>query len=624
MLKTFDKPTLAALFALIVLPWVIFWPGVSGPFLLDDILNLHTMGNFGGITNIDSLRAFVFNGVATELGRPLAMLTFVLDGQNWPTDPEPFKRTNILIHMLNGLLLFVIARRLFVGLGIGGGRAAMAAGLAAAIWLLHPTQVATVLYVVQRMTELSALFMLLGIWGYLLFRQKEQLIGMTVVVAVATALAVLCKENGALLPLLILVLEFTLLGYQPRDTRWWRWAWLVLIVPTLVLVAYMMLKVSDPAQAYALRDFTLYQRLLTEPRILLDYLHHLFFPVEVPELLHDDYPVSTSLFDSLKTPMAIGLLASLLALALWQRRCRPLVSFAVLWFLAGHVLESTVLPLELYFEHRNYLPYIGPVIAIAFYLVRLPWGGVVGAVLVVVLAATSWHYSEIWGDQGRLLESWYQQSPGSKRTLNEYAFYQLDQGNTELAYQLFQESKAKFPNHLGTQMFSVAVGCVSGKLTQAEYGELLQNAERLKLDVEAYLGYSRLYSFIADGSCQLLNAQAVKMLGRALLVNKTIADDPAALKEAEESVYLVMSDLFLKQGNLPMAIKALDEVYAAKPQTGIPLRQAYFAIQARQWELAEHYLALAEQSDQVRNPLTASRQPDIQALRDMVRQGRGE
>jgi hypothetical protein len=52
---------------------------------------------------------------------------------------------------------------------------------------------------------------------------------------------------------------------------------------------------------------------------------------------------------------------------LWRKRF-PIVAFAVLWFLVGHSLESTVFPLEIIHEHRNYLPALGPLLALTYLL----------------------------------------------------------------------------------------------------------------------------------------------------------------------------------------------------------------------------------------------------------------
>jgi len=628
----FDKFTIAAAFILLMVPWLVFWPGVSGPFLFDDFLNLRTMGSFDGITNLDSLRAFVFSGISSELGRPLAMLSFVADARDWPADPHPFKQTNILIHTINGLLLFAVTSRLFRLLGLAHGSSRVGAFLAAMIWVLHPMQIATVLYVVQRMTELSALFILFGTWGYLVFRQRmvyrpqSSLVFMTLIVSSCTGLAILSKENGALLPLLLLVIEFTVLQSWARTKQWWLWGGVMLIGPSLALLAYMLFKVSDPALAFSQRDFSLYERLLTQPRVLLDYLQQFLLPLSVPELLHDDIPISSSLFDSFKTPLAILLVLVLTAAALIWRRSQPILSFAIMWFFAAHLLESTVLPLEIYFDHRNYLPYAGLAIALAYYLLKLNRGVVaVGSgVMVLVMSVTTWQYSNVWGNQEQLLETWYEQSPNSIRTRNEYANYQLGMEKINVAYELLFATHEKFPHHLGTHILMVGVGCITEKLTPSQYSKLLNNTKAQLIDTETYLGYSNLYGYVLEGSCKMLNPQAINIIGNALLNNKTIGNNQVKRNEVRNSVFLILSDLYLKQGNIASAIKALDEVYAAKPQTGIPLRQAYFAINTRQWGQAEHYLALAEQSNSQRNPLMASRQPDIQALQSMLRKKQRE
>ena len=88
-----------------------YWPGLYGPFLFDDFGSLSELGDLGGVRDWVTFKAFVFGGNAGPTGRPLALLTFLIDGNNWPTDPWPFKRTNLAIHLLNGAIIGFLSHR---------------------------------------------------------------------------------------------------------------------------------------------------------------------------------------------------------------------------------------------------------------------------------------------------------------------------------------------------------------------------------------------------------------------------------------------------------------------------------------------------------------------------------
>ena len=75
----------AALTALLTLAWLIYYPGLDGSFLFDDFPNLKALGIMGPIHDWPSFARYVVSGGTTEpLGRPLSMLSFLIDAQNWP------------------------------------------------------------------------------------------------------------------------------------------------------------------------------------------------------------------------------------------------------------------------------------------------------------------------------------------------------------------------------------------------------------------------------------------------------------------------------------------------------------------------------------------------------------
>ena len=137
---------------LLLLTFIVYWPGLSGPFLFDDFANLNALGAYGGVRDLETLRLYVLGGQSGPTGRPISLLSFLLDGQNWPTDPRPFKVTNLLLHLLNGIALFAITRQLLLLMGsLSPNRVTFVASLASGAWLLHPYLVSTVMYPVQRM-----------------------------------------------------------------------------------------------------------------------------------------------------------------------------------------------------------------------------------------------------------------------------------------------------------------------------------------------------------------------------------------------------------------------------------------------------------------------------------------
>jgi protein O-mannosyl-transferase len=423
-----------ALLALLATGWLAYSPGLSGGFLFDDLINLNALGIRGPIDNWPAFLRYISSGTADPIGRPLTLLSFLLDARDWPADPAPFLRTNLLLHLLNGALLFALLRRLGRHLDVAGARTEAAALLGAGLWLLHPLFVSTTLYIVQREAMLPAAFVLLGLLSYVYGRSLHLTrpwaggIWMLAGIGFGTLLAVLSKANGALLPLMALVLEATVLragdgdraAVIARRLRWWRTG--LLVVPSLLLAGYLLASMPGLHADLPHRPWTMAERLLTQPRILLDYLQLLLVPRAVSTGLYNDaYPASTGLLQPPTTLFALLAVAVLLAAGWLLRHRAPALSAALLFFFAGHLMESSVVALELYYEHRNYLPAMLLFWPLARALVRWKaprWTRVTLTLgLLAMLTAITSQRATLWGQPERMAQIWAARNPDSPRAV---------------------------------------------------------------------------------------------------------------------------------------------------------------------------------------------------------------
>ncbi len=198
------------LFAAFAVTLAVYWPGLSGGFLFDDYPNI--VDNHGVQPHDASLASLVgtaLSSSSSEFKRPLASLSFAVNYLASGLDPYWMKLTNLVIHLLNGLLVFLLARALLQCLPVGARSRAMPfneheqdldkgiareraptgargvddqrigviAALIAAGWMLLPINLTGVLYVVQRMESMANLFVLLGLLGYVAGRRR--MLGMT-------------------------------------------------------------------------------------------------------------------------------------------------------------------------------------------------------------------------------------------------------------------------------------------------------------------------------------------------------------------------------------------------------------------------------------------------------------
>ncbi len=381
---------------LLILSAAVYLPGVSGPYLFDDYPNL-LHNDFVKIRTLDteSLYRAAYSLEAGPLQRPVSMLSFALNYYFAGSfkDPMPFKLTNLVIHTINGLLIFWMIRIIFGRLRrihsnnffidqSSHNTLTWLAFALALLWVVHPIQLTSVLYLVQRMTALSALFTLLGLISYLKGRQRivsGQKGGVWLLIsgpAIFGSLGALSKENALLLPVFMLVLEFILFS---NEWPWHLWRQLSdskkrLLIGTVIVIATVGLlwAINYALPGYEIRNFTMLERVLTEPRVLFFYLSLILVPrIDQFGLHHDDISLSTSFLMPWNTlPSIIGLLA-LFIIGIISGRKHPLLSLGILWFFAAHLLESTFISLEIAHEHRNYLASIGVFLVILHFL---DWG----------------------------------------------------------------------------------------------------------------------------------------------------------------------------------------------------------------------------------------------------------
>ena len=419
-----------------------YLPGVNGPLLFDDKpwLTANRLVQIDG-TTADEWRTAALSSHSGPLRRPLAMLSFAANyALAGDFSPQALKAVNILIHFCVGLLLYLFFMAIVTSLKLVPelGTRRLLALTAAAIWLLHPLNVSTVLYTIQRMTQLSMLFVVLGLCVFMHYRQRwaeagsgpGEVIASGLWLLLLTALAALSKENGALLPWLIVALEVSVFrgAWAGRTNRQLRAAgWIVLVAPIVLLVLIFLFSPERLQAGFVGREFTLQERLLTQPRLLWRYLGWICFPnINDMGFHHDDIPWSTGLQSPVTTVLALTGWLSLLLGALFLRNRFPLLLLATLFFLIGHSMESSVLPLEMVYEHRNYLPGILLCLALAYVIVipasrstRLSvWYPVSGA--LIVLCFLLFVRVQTWSDEMTLSRVNLVHHPESPRANHMY------------------------------------------------------------------------------------------------------------------------------------------------------------------------------------------------------------
>ncbi|MCE5234358.1 MAG: tetratricopeptide repeat protein [Mizugakiibacter sp.] len=601
-------------------------PGLSGGFLFDDYANLPALGAKGPIDNAPAFWRYITSGRNDPVGRPLSMLSFLIDAHDWPADPAPFLRTNLLLHLLNGTLLALLLRRLGRTAGYVPARADLAAAIGAGLWLLHPLFVSTTLYIVQREAILPATTVLLGLHAWLHGRERlhtgRALTGAAWVVAGlggGTLLGVLCKPTGALLPLYALLVEYLLLrhlpvgaapaaaadtqprsgkhtpprpaeaaarvppygsaGFPAHSARTYRWTMAVLAwLPTAAILGYLLRAgwLGITHGIGALRPWTLGQRLLTEPRVLIDYLGLLWLPRPYTSgLFNDQIQASTGLLAPPSTLAAILAIAALLGLAWWLRRRQPVLALAVAFYFAGHLVESTTIALELYFEHRNYVPAM-----LIFWPLAL-WLGddatmkaarrALALVLLAGLALMTHAGASLWGNQTDQALLWARLNPASPRAQAFAAQAEMQRGRPDLAITRLTPPLRTRPAEVQLALNLLAARCAAGGVSEADLLGAEQALRTTRNPGSLLMSwFERTIDMAKARACPGIDFAVIQRLLDAALANPDLGGQFGP----HQDLLHIEGELALAMHDASRALANFNRALALNPRVEVALQQA--------------------------------------------------
>jgi protein O-mannosyl-transferase len=542
--RSFAIPLLAGVL-LLLLAIAAYEPGLRGDFLFDDFGNLPALGASGPINTWPTFWRYITSGIADPTGRPLTLLTFLLDARDWPAEPYPFKRTNLILHLLNGALLYALFIKLGLALGIEKRSCSLAALMAAALWLLHPLMVSTTLYIVQREAMLPATCVLIGLLAWLHGRDqittehpRNGLVWCVLGLGGFTLLGSLAKANGALLPVYALLIEFIVLARHRalpigRPAHVHRVFFSVFVVlPTLAICVYLVwvgahgISVGGNA---GVRSWSYAQRLLTEPRVLTDYLSLLWLPRSFSSgLFNDQYAASTSLLAPSTTLPAILVVVALIGGAWKLRRRHPALALAVLFYFAGQLLESTSIPLELYFEHRNYVPGMLMFWPLSLWLADtrtlvIAKRGLM-IVLPLILAAMTHTRATAWGNVETQALIWAQINPESPRAQANAAQVEIQSGRPHDAIRRLEALLTTQPDQVQIVFNLIGARCMAGGVNSREVAAALVAMQKSSNTGSLFVSwFNRMLPVVLSKECPGLSAADLVHLINAGLRNPKLA-----------------------------------------------------------------------------------------------------
>jgi len=417
-------------------------------------------------------------------GRILTMVTFAVNYYFHQYQVTGYRLVNIFIHIITAWLVFCLSWQTLRLCGREPFWGSLMAGL---LWMAQPTHTQSVTYIIQRMNSLATMFYLLAVICYVQARTRQrQNAGPNGTIlfftgfGLAGLLGLISKETTATLPVFIFLYEWFF--FQHLNTAWLkqqaRWLGIMTALCGLIAIIYLgehpLERISAP---YANKMFTPAERLLTQPRVILYYLSLLLYPHPDRLTLCYDFPASNTLTDPSVTVLAICALTALLSIGLLAAKKDRLLSFAVLWFLGNLAIESSVIGLELAFEHRLYLPSVFPVIAATAYLMShidlKPLGIFILGSMIICSGFWTYQRNITWQDRITFWRDGKNKAPGLTRPRNDYGLALAEAGDLEAARVEFEKAialsggeKGSVFNNLGTLYYQTGDPVGAGKQFQ--------------------------------------------------------------------------------------------------------------------------------------------------------------
>ena len=576
---------------------VVYKPGLNGPFVLDDATNIPQ-------TSIDQLTLESITRVATDntsgiFGRPIPVATFALNHYFGDGTPYAFKLTNVVIHIFNTILVFILAQLL---LKIASkefrltpqSKIFASALLISALWALHPYQVSTVLYSVQRMTMLMTSFSILAIICYLNARieygkNNQYFIFYTVSTLVFAILACLSKENGVLTILYIGIAELLIRKDKSYFNKTKTENRLSIGFLTLIGLgisaglAYFALNIDSLLSSYTIRDFTLSQRLATEGSVLVQYLKNILMPnISNMNLYWDDFSIIS--FSSATFLKSISILLVLIVIAIMLRNTIPLFTFGIFFYFLSHTLESTFIPLEIAFEHRNYIGTIGIALAVVsifyHYLKKVDFKTIGSSCAFLALALLSFQtYSRSveWSDDLVLNSLAVENNPNSERAKLSLAISLLSRSKLTEAVHLFESASRENTYDAHTHLHLIQFKAYGGVFNQDEFENTLELVKTRPVTNDVVRILDDMLTNVTNGIYHSPNFMQMSQLFQAATDNpeKRIHDNNHAVLYARYSASLSLQKQY--KGALT-ALEFANKLNSRNPEIIIMMAEALEAL----------------------------------------------
>jgi hypothetical protein len=379
------------------------------------------------------------------------------------------------------------------------------------------------------------------------------------------------KENGILLPLLIGVLEITVLASRQNSVgalnRYW--AALFIAVPTAFVLIYLGERVTrdDFLDIVPPRSYSAYEGFLTQTRVLVDYVRHWFIPeLYTSGVYQDHFLKSSGIVAPITTLFSAILHFALLTLSVVKRRKWPLFAFAVLFFYGALVLESSVLNLELYFEHRNYTAAAFLILPFVVLLRRKATGRafvIVGAAALLLLGSFTRYTATIWQDFPSIVEASARKAPTSARAQAQYATQLFNAARYDESLQVIDDAiENAASDHPVLLVNRMIILCQRGILSRSDFDSVASTLSNSYYDGRSIKLYTRLTESVVTEKCPEIPVTALRRMFEDML-KVPVNSDPLSLGYSQIKYFIGFASVYADEPE--RAVAAFNESLKSRP-----------------------------------------------------------
>ena len=441
-----------------VIVFALYAKTLNGAFIFDDRNNIADNPHIR-LTQITLPGIYSAIHDSPTSNRPLANLSFALNYYFHRYHVVGYHAVNIIIHIINGMLLYFFLKTTLATPAIrsNADKYGWVPYLSAIIWLVHPIQAQSVSYIVQRMNSMAAMFYILSILLFAsgrLIEDRHKRILLFSGSLVSGILALGSKEISATLPFFIFLYEWFF--FQDLKSNWIKKK-----VPLVIAMGVLLILISiiyfkgNPVEklfaGYATHHLDMIQRTLSQFRVVIFYITLLIWPHPSRLNIDHDFPPSYSLLDPISTVFAIVAILTLLGLAFFLAKKERLISFCILWYLGNLAIESSVIGLELAFEHRNYLPSMlmaFMVVQLSFRFVKPKWlTAMMLLAVATIFAIWTVERNDVWRTPELIWLDSIKKSPQNPRPLNNLGVALANQGRYKEAAEQYHKALRLNPKY---------------------------------------------------------------------------------------------------------------------------------------------------------------------------------